>query len=155
MRKLAKQLLYNAIEKDNNIIVITADLGYKMWDDIKKDFPNNFINVGAAEQLMIGMAIGLADSGKIPIAYSISPFLILRPFELLRTYVDHENIPIKLLGGGRGDDYKHDGYSHYEDQSYYNFKNILSIYPVDNEDLTAKFNAFLYNGLPTYLNLTR
>ncbi len=155
MRRIIKDLLYVEIAKNNDIIIVTADLGYKMWDSIKRDFPKNFINVGAAEQLMIGTSIGLALSGKIPIAYSISPFLIYRPFELLRTYVDHENIPIKLLGAGRTDDYKHDGISHYEDHTYYTFKNIISLYPNSIHELINVFHDFIYNNLPTYLNLKR
>jgi len=68
------------IENNPNIVLITADLGYGLFDNLKQKFPNNFINCGASEQLMIGLAVGLAYSNKIPFCYSITPFLLYRPF---------------------------------------------------------------------------
>jgi transketolase C-terminal domain/subunit len=54
---------------------------------------------------MIGAATGMAMEGKIPVVYSITPFLLYRPFVFLRNYLHHENIPVKLVGGGRNKDY--------------------------------------------------
>lgn len=105
--------LYEEMKDNKDIYVLTADLGYKMWDKIRDDYPSRFVNVGAAEQTMMDIAIGLAYSGKIPFCYSITPFLIYRPFEALRTYINHEKLNVKLVGGGHNKDYAHDGISHY------------------------------------------
>jgi transketolase len=89
---------YKVMKKNKNIVVLTGDLGYKIWDQIRQDFPDRFYNVGAAEQALIGISVGLALEGKIPVVFSITPFLLYRPFETIRNYVNHEKIPIILVG---------------------------------------------------------
>ena len=138
---------------NDNIYFITADMGYFFADKIKKEFPERFFNVGAAEQIALNICIGLALSKKIAIFYSITPFLIFRPFEAIRLYMDHESIPVILVGSGRGQDYAQEGFSH--DASDHNilkqFKNINFIVPENDFDLSE----IIYSGKPTYLNLKR
>src|SRR6266480_298784 len=98
MRPLFASSVHEHMKKNINIYVIVNDLGYRMWDKIREDFPNRFINVGAAEQTLIGVGIGLALNGKIPIVYSITTFLLYRPFETIRNYLNYEKIPVKLIG---------------------------------------------------------
>lgn len=112
MRKEFAKALHKEMKKNENIYLLTADLGFKLWDEIKKDFPDRFVNCGASEMAMIGMAVGLALKGKIPFCYSITPFLIYRPFETIKIYLDGEKIPVILVGSGRDKDYSHDGPSH-------------------------------------------
>lgn len=152
MRKQFAYDLYNLMEKDKNIILVTADMGYGMLDRIRDDFSDRFYNVGAAEMVMMGMAVGMALEGKIPVVYSITPFLLFRPFEVIRNYIDHENIPVIMAGSGRGDDYKDGGFSHYagDHDILRNFKNILFL-SEDEFDL----HKIIYSGRPTYLNLKR
>ena len=64
---------------EERIFVVTGDLGYKMWDQVKRDFPDRFINVGAAEQVLVGVSVGLALRGKIPFALLILEILIRPP----------------------------------------------------------------------------
>src|SRR4051812_20703988 len=98
MRKLFADWVFNLMPQDDRIFVLTGDLGYGMWDVVKKEFPKRFINVGSAEQAMVDVAIGLKLAGKIPVVYSITPFLLFRPFESLRTYINHEKIGVKMVG---------------------------------------------------------
>ena len=95
MRKEFASMLHSEMSQNENIILLTGDLGYGMWDKIKIDYPDRFYNTLSAEQLMMGVAIGMAMEGKIPIVYSITPFAIYRPFELIRNYLNHENIYVK------------------------------------------------------------
>jgi transketolase len=158
MRKECMNLLLEEMHNNENIIVITADLGFGLLDDIKNNFSDRFYNVGAAEQLMIGVGIGLAEEGKIPICYSMSSFVLYRPFEFLRNYVNAENIPVKLIGSGRDKDYSHDGLSHWahdDEQVLASLPNIQIYKPLDIKDLENNFLKFLYNNKPSYLNLTR
>ena len=113
MRRTFSDLLLNEMKDNTDVRLITADLGYYVLDNIKEQLPDQFYNVGAAEQLMIGVAIGMAEEGLIPIAYSMSSFVLYRPFEFLRNYVNYESIPVKLVGSGRDKDYEHDGMSHW------------------------------------------
>jgi transketolase len=144
--------LYNEMIINQNIILITADLGYGIFDKIKRDTPSQFYNTGAAEMAAMGIAVGLALSNKIPIVYSITPFLIFRPMEAIRLYINHEKIPVKLVASGRGNDYNA-GFSH--DASDHDilrqFKNIEFIVPEGDFDL----KEIIYSGKPTYLNLRR
>jgi transketolase len=152
MRRKFAVDLYELMRNDRNIILITADLGYGMLDKIKDELPEQFYNVGAAEQAMINIAIGMALSGKIPICYTISPFYF-RCFESIRLYLDHESIPVILVGAGRGQDYSHEGFSH--DASDHEilkcFKNINFLVPEESFNL----HEIIYSGKPTYLNLKR
>ena len=110
-RSFAKAILERARE-DKRIILLVGDLGYKMFDAFKEELLEQYVNCGAAEQAMLDIAVGLARSGKIPVCYSITPFLCYRPFETIRTYLAREGHHVILVGSGRDDDYKHDGYSH-------------------------------------------
>jgi transketolase len=140
---------------DSKIYLITGDLGYGLLDAIRKDFPERFINVGAAEMLMIGTAIGLSYSGFKPVCYSITPFLLYRPFEMIRNYINYEKLDIKLVGGGRDKDYAHDGITHWacDDMTVMKcFPNIRSYKP---DNLTQNiFNEIINEG-PCYINLRR
>lgn len=158
MRKECISLLETEMARNETIITVTADLGFGILDPIKNGFPNRFYNVGAAEQLMIGVGIGLAEEGKIPVCYSMSSFILYRPFEFLRNYVNAENIPVKLIGSGRDKDYSHDGLSHWahDDELVLAALPNIKIYkPKDLVELEYVFNQFLYSSEPAYLNLTR
>ena len=98
MRKAFSERLHLEMAKNKDIVVLTGDLGYGLWDRIRIDYQDRFFNVGSSEQLMMGMASGMAMEGKIPVVYSITPFLLYRPFEFIRNYVDHEKLPVKLIG---------------------------------------------------------
>lgn len=157
MRRYFAEYLERKIEEDPSILLITADLGYGMFDKIRDRFPNNFINCGASEQLMIGLCVGAAYEGRKPIAYSITPFLIYRPFELLRNYVNKEQLNIKLIGSGRGKDYAHDGFSHWaeEDQQVMSvFSNIESRWP-SLENVKEQLDECFNSEKPYYINLKR
>lgn len=158
MRRCFADELYKKMRVDSRIWVVTGDLGYKMWDQIKKDFPDRFINVSAAEQAMVGIGIGLALEGKIPFVFSISTFLLYRPFETIRNYIDHEKIAVKLVGSGRGKDYIHDGFSHWaeEDKEIMKiFTNIRSKWPETNEEIPRLVEEAVRNEVPYYINLKK
>ena len=116
MRKIFAEVLFKKMSQNENIILLTGDLGYGLWDKIKINYPDRFYNFGSAEVLMMGAAVGMALERKIPFVYSITPFLIYRPYELIRNYLDHEKIPVKLIGGGRDRDYGNLGFSHWAEE---------------------------------------
>lgn len=158
MRNECIACLYDQMANNQKIFVITADLGFGVLDKIKSDFSDRFFNVGAAEQLMIGVGIGLAERGKIPVCYSMSSFLLYRPFEMLRNYVNQEEIPVKLIGSGRDMDYSHDGFSHWahdDEKVLAALPNIKIFKPKSINEMENSFNNFLYSSSPAYLNLTR
>lgn len=158
MRKLFAMMLVEEMHKNDDIAIITADLGFGILDECKDKFKDRFYNTGAAEQLMVGIAIGMSENKKIPICYSITPFLLYRPFEFLRNYVNYEKLPVKLVGSGRDKDYAHDGISHWAEDDelvLHSLPNIKIYKPKNEEDLTQIFSEFLYSDEPCYLNLKR
>lgn len=141
------------------IYVLTADLGFKMFDEIMHEYEHSrFKNVGAAEQLLVGAAIGLTYESMIPICYSITPFLLTRPYELLRTYVNHERPPVKLVGGGRDTEYLHDGFSHHatDDMKILSTLENIEVYRPNNlEELESQFKEFIYSPNPSFMSLSK
>jgi transketolase len=158
MRKECAQLLLDEMSSNDRIRVVTADLGFGILDHIRNAYPDRFYNVGAAEQLMIGVAVGMAENGLIPVCYSMSSFLLYRPFEFLRNYVDYEGVNVKLLGSGRDKDYSHDGISHWahdDEKVLQALPNIEMYKPGSLEELDMNFDQWINSAKPGYLNLTR
>lgn len=158
MRKYFANFLKNKMDADKSIILCTGDLGYGLFDDIRLSFPSQFYNFGSSETLMMGAACGLALEGKKPFVYSITPFALFRPFEVIRNYVDHESIPVTIIGGGRDKDYGYLGFSHWaEDDMIFmkNFKNIKSFKPENQEDLEKVLENIFESKYPCYLNLRK
>lgn len=171
MRRTFAAELYKQMTQNEDIWLVTGDLGYGMWDKIKDDFPDRFLNTGAAEHAMMDIAVGLALSGKIPFVYSITPFLLYRPFEVLRTYINHEKIPVKLVGSGRDKDYAHDGISHWAEDAKKLFtphnshvtresqvgilNNIHHLWPEDKEDIPQAVQMMVETNKPMFISLKR
>lgn len=158
MRKEFADLLFKEMGENKNIYLLTADLGYGMWDKIRDTYPDRFFNVGAAEQLLIGAGVGLALEGKTPVCYSVTSFLLCRPFEWIRNYLNHENIPVKLLGGGLNQDYGNLGFTHHSDdyqQILSLFKNIYKFEPATKDELKLMFNRYIYGNQPAFMGLRR
>lgn len=164
MRKDFADELYRAMKKDKRIWLLTGDLGFGILEKIRDRFPDRFINCGASEQAMLGMACGLALEGKIPFVYSISTFLLNRSFEWIRNYVNHEKIPVKLVGIGRDREYDRDEFSHWavDTKSILSiFPNIVQFWPEHNSYSSKNFSVkkavaeMIKNGKPSFLSLSR
>lgn len=158
MRKSFADELSLIMLENKNVWLLTADLGYGVLDDIRYDFPDRFLNCGASEQAMVDIAVGLSLSGKIPFVYSITPFLLYRPFESIRNYVDRENLNIKMIGVGRNKDYLDDGFTHWaeEDREIMKiFKNIKCFYPETNSEMRNIVRLAVVDESPYYINLKR
>ena len=153
--------LYFEMQKNEDIFLVTADLGYKLWDFHQRDFPDRFYNVGASECCAVGAGVGLALSGKIPFVFSITTFLLYRPFEWIRNYINHEQIPVRLIGSGLDDDYKHDGFSHQpslipEVIDYFKvFANIETYFPKDRRRIPQLVHRMIETDAPAFMCLRR
>jgi transketolase len=158
MRPKFFQLLFNYMKQYKNIIFLCGDLGFGGADKIKEELPDQFINCGASEFSMVGIACGLAMTGKVPIVYSITNFTLYRPFEMIRNYVNHEKIPVKLIGSGRGKDYEHDGVSHQSEDAHKVlecFPNIEQYWPETTEEMEKNMKEIIDNDKPCFLSLKR
>ncbi len=158
MRKAFYDALYESMHLDPKIMCLTCDLGFGMLDQIRTIFPNRYFNLGASETAAMAVAVGMAQSHLKPFIYSITPFLLWRPAEVIRLYVNHEKAPVRLIGGGREDNYLHDGYSHFagDDKDFLKcFPNITAVWPQTNEEIPALIEQMVNEDKPWYANLTR
>ena len=158
MRHLFGQLIKEAMLADERVWLLTGDLGFGVLDPVRDSVPERFRNVGAAEQLMYGAAVGLRHSGKIPVVYSITPFTIFRPYEYIRNYLNHEGTCVKIVGAGRDQDYGNLGFSHWADddeQALAMFDRVQKWWPETEDELREQFTCWLHSPHPAYLNLKR
>lgn len=113
MRDEFSLVLYNIARNNKQVVLVSSDTGAICHDDFKRDFPEQYINVGIAEQNMIGFAAGLAKSGKIVFAYAIVPFATMRCYEQIRVDLCCMNLPVTIVGIGPGYDYSTLGPTHH------------------------------------------
>lgn len=158
MRPLFFKELHKQMTLNTNIVAVTFDLGYGGFDQIKTDYPKRFFNVGASEQAGMDIAVGLALSGKKVFVYSITTFLLYRSFETLRTYINHEKLPIILIGSGRDKDYAHDGISHWSEdakQVLDCLPNITQYWPTDKKEIPLLVEKMTKENSPQFISLKR
>jgi len=135
---------FSTVEKyyrrDNNVFVLTADLGFKLFDSMKGISPERFCNVGIAEANMVGLASGIALGGAKVYCYSIIPFLVMRAYEQVRVDIDYHDLDVKLVGMGSGFSYGLEGITHFglEDISLMrSLKNMTVVVPADMHEAAA------------------
>lgn len=142
--------------EDDRVMLLTADLGFGVVESYAQRFPDRFLNVGVAEQSMIGVASGLAEAGYIPFIYSIAPFALLRPYEFLRNLAVHERRPVRFVGVGGGFEYGPAGPTHHalEDVAVTRaHPGLMVIAPADHEQARSALRATWDAAGPIYYRL--
>ncbi len=113
MRAAFANTITELAERDPRILLLTGDLGYMALEPFSDKFPQRFINVGVAEQNMIGLSTGLAEAGFIPFVYSIVTFAALRPYEFIRNGPVLHHLPVRIAAIGGGYEYGPAGPTHH------------------------------------------
>ena len=113
MRDNLIKLIFNRAQKNRNILMLTADLGYSLFDDFATKLPKQFFNVGICEQNMISLSAGLAKERKKVFVYSIGNFPSLRCLEFIRNSVCYHNLDVSIISCGSGYEYGQLGFSHH------------------------------------------
>ena len=127
MRKTFINTLTELARKDKDIMLLTGDLGFSVFEDFAKEFPGQFINCGIMEQSMVSIAAGLALCGKKPYVYSIIPFATMRPFEQIRNDICYQNLNVKIVGIGAGFAYGALASTHYAIEDVATLKSLPNI----------------------------
>lgn len=119
MRDAFVRALMAEMERDPRIVLITGDLGFGVLRPVKERYPERLINAGIAEQSMVGLAAGLAATGRKAVVYSIGNFPTLRPLEQIRNDCAYHELDVKIVCVGGGFVYGSLGMSHHatEDMS--------------------------------------
>jgi len=113
MRNAYIATLHELARDNRDILALVSDNGAIVYDEFRRDFPDQFINVGIAEQNLVSLAAGLAACGKMPFAYTIAGFLTMRAFEQVRNDVCLQKTNVKLVGIGVGFVYSDLGPTHH------------------------------------------
>jgi transketolase len=131
-------------ESDERVRVLTGDLGFTVFDEFIERYPDRFLNVGVAEQNMVGVATGLAEAGYIPFVYSIATFASMRPYEFVRNGPLLHQLPVRVVGVGAGFDYGVNGVTHYslEDVAIMRSQPSMTVVaPADRDQTAAALDA--------------
>ena len=155
MRKQFGKTLVELAEKDSKVILIVGDIGYGVFDEFKQKYPDRFMNIGICEQSMISVASGMALEGLKPYVYTITPFLIERPFEQIKLDINEQKVNVKLIGYA---DYPQYGVTHSEIDAKWlmeNFKNIKSYYPKCSAEVVEALMSSYKSNNPAFISLKK
>jgi len=150
MRNMFAEVLYELGKEDPRICIVVADISPAgPMEKFRQEFPERFINVGVAEQTMIGICAGLALKGLKPFAYTIATFSLYRPYEIIRDDLGYQNLPVTVVGIGGGVIYSTLGGTHHAQEDIAiagSIPNMSILAPCDPEEARA---ATLYAGRRT------
>lgn len=158
MREAFFKGLEKVMKEDERVVLLTSDTGFSVLDNIRRDYKDRCYNVGIAEQNMIGVAAGLAMTGKIVYVYAIIPFVTMRCLEETRVDVCAQNLNVKLVGVGAGMDYSTLGPTHHAHEDIAVMRtlpNMTILSPCDK--VSAENFAELSYGIegPVYVRFER
>jgi transketolase len=153
---IAALTTYAAANPD--VMLLTADLGYSVLEQFADQLPDQYCNVGVCEQAMVGIAAGLALSGKRVVLYSIANFPTLRCLEQLRNDVCYHDLPVTVISVGGGLAYGPQGYTHHglEDLGIMAMlPNMAVTCPADPHEAEELLPQLMERRGPAYLRLGR
>ena len=156
MRNAFAAELLTLAEENERVVLLSGDMGNNLFNAFKKRFPDRFINCGAAEANMTGVAAGMALAGLLPITYSIASFNPGRCAEQVRIDICLQNLPVIVVGVGAGFSYASLGPTHHslEDIAWMrSLPNMTVICPGDAVETRCALRAALHQGGPAYLRL--
>lgn len=156
MRNEATQVVFDLIRQDKDVVAVTADNGNEIYDQIKKEYPNQYVDYGIAECNMVAGAAGMALVGKIPFLYAVTNFMSMRAYEFIRNIVCLPKCNVKFLGRSAGVVTGTYGMTHQgtEDMALLRtLPNLLVITPATPiEARAATYFAYQHRG-PVYIRL--
>ena len=154
MREIFGKTIVKMAEKDSSLVLLTGDVEQEM-NIFKQKFPERFFNLGLCEQAITSLAAGLAIEGMRPVVYSITPFVLERPFEQVKIDIDEQNLPVMLIGYS---DYPTHGPTHRAlnpERTATIFKNIKTFFPNTSKDV-EKYMLDAYSmKIPSMIHLKK
>jgi transketolase len=149
--------LIELINHRNDLIVLSSDMSTPAGlDKFKAAYPDHFMNMGIAEQNMIGTAAGLAEEGYKPICVAQACFITMRSFEQVRQYCGYMQIPMVIIGIGSGVSLQYMGNTHYAVEDLALMRTIPGmevIAPCDSYEAVLAFEYAVNTNHPVYIRL--
>jgi len=143
-------------DRDPRIVLLSGDIGNRLFNDFRDRHPDRFYNVGVAEADMIGIAAGLALNGFRPVVYTIASFAVYRAYEQIRVDLCYHDLPVLIVGVGSGLGYAANGPTHHscEDLAVLRaLPNMTLLCPCDAWELRSLLGEALQLPGPAYLRI--
>ncbi|MBU1042620.1 MAG: transketolase [Proteobacteria bacterium] len=156
MRNAFARTITALAKADPRIVLLSGDIGNRMFDEFKGLFPDRFYNCGVAEANMTGVAAGLALSGFRPVTYTIAPFNTYRCFEQIRLDLCYHNLPVVVAGVGGGLSYAGLGATHHSCEDIACLRalpNMTVLCPGDAVEVGLLLSQAVQGPGPSYLRL--
>ncbi len=156
MQKAYLMALYELAAKDKRILSLLADSGTGYDELFRREFPDQLIDFGIAEEHMVGAAAGMASCGKIPFVYTAGAFLAYRSLEFIRDDICLQNLNVKIVGMGSGLAWSTLGPTHHttEDISVLRALPNLTIFsPCCPREVAKAVNAAYEINGPVYIRI--
>lgn len=158
VRKPFIEKLTELAERDERVLLVIGDMGFQHMQDYITRFPKQFLNIGVLEQTMMGAVFGLSTSGWKPYVYTMTNFIIFRPYEQLRNDICHQNANVKLFGVGGDVGYNFMGYGHNvatdeEEQLLSHLPNLNRYYPTTDEQTKGIMEEEYLRSGPSFMRL--
>lgn len=139
---------------DPRVAIVLADISTQLFREARRHDPLRVVNVGIAEQTMVGVAAGVAMEGFHPIAHSLSPFMAERPFEQLKLDFGYQGLAGTFVGAGGSYDYASEGGTHHaagDVAAMLAIPRMQVLAPGHGAEVAALTRATYANGSPTYV----
>jgi transketolase len=156
MRNAFAKELQRLGQTEPRLLLLSGDIGNKLFDGFKEACPGRFFNCGVAEANMIGVAAGLARSGWLPVTYTITPFTTYRCLEQIRVDVCYHEAPVVIVGTGAGLAYAELGPTHHSCEEMAMLRalpNMRVFAPADAAELRAVLRAIVASPGPSYIRI--
>jgi len=141
---------------DERIVLLSGDIGNRLFDTFKAKCPGRFHNCGVAEANMIGVAAGLALAGLRPVCYTITPFITYRCMEQIRVDVCYHHLPVMIVGTGAGLAYASLGATHHSCEEVGMLRllpGMTVMAPADPMEVRGCLRAALAHPHPSYMRI--
>ncbi|RLB83498.1 MAG: transketolase [Deltaproteobacteria bacterium] len=156
MRNAFAEELTALASEDERIVLLSGDIGNRMFNDYKSRFLGRFLNCGVAEANMMSMAAGMALCGLRPITYTIASFATIRCLEQIRIDICYHNLPVTIVGVGGGLCYAANGATHHACEDIASLRilpNMTVICPGDAWEVRLALRAAIKHKGPVYIRL--
>jgi transketolase len=157
MREVFAATATQLLVDDPRVAIVVAEISLSLLGEARRHDPARVVNVGIAEQTMIGVAAGFAIEGFHPIAHSISPFMAERPFEQLKVDFGYQGLGGTFVGTGGSYDYASEGGTHHapgDVAAMLAIPRMQVLAPGHGDEVASLLHATYANGQPTYMRMT-
>lgn len=142
--------------EDERIVLLSADIGNRLFDDFKVKCPGRFYNCGVAEANMVGVAAGMAMAGLRPVCYTITNFVTYRCIEQIRVDVCYHHQAVIIVGTGSGLSYASLGGTHHSVEEMGMLRllpGLAVLAPADSMEVRGALRAALQETFPVYMRI--